>query len=216
MKTSKLISNPGCYATNTQLLLAPLLKYVDKANPPTVMGISGYSGAGTASSGKAAPGARPVTEPKVTPESLHGGVRPYALTDHIHEREARHHLASVHDGMVDVAFTPAVATWFQGILSTASVPLTTQLTAKQIKTLFQEKYGDEPLIEVQTAVPEIRDIALTHGFKVGGFQVHSSGRRVVLVGAIDNLLKGAATQCIQNLNLALGYDEWTSIPTAAP
>ena len=113
---------------------------------------------------------------------------------------------------MNVAFTPIVAPWFQGIISTASVPLSTKLTAREIKQLFEEKYQGEKLVEILPHVPEITDIALKHGFKAGGFQVHSSGERVVIVGVIDNLLKGAATQCMQNLNLALGLDEFAGIP----
>lgn len=214
VREAKLVSNPGCYATNTQMLLAPLLPYMDPANPPTVVGVSGYSGAGTVSSGKRADGERPQTLPKITPESLKGGVRPYALTDHIHEREARFHLGTLAEQEIKVAFTPLVAPWFQGIISTASIPLRTKLTSKQVRELFEEKYRDEPLVELRSAVPEISDIALKHGFKAGGFQVHSNGDRVVVVGVIDNLLKGAATQCLQNLNLALGLDEFAGIPTA--
>lgn len=197
------------------MLLAPLLPYMDPGRPPTVVGISGYSGAGTRSGVKAEPGARPVTLPKLDPSDLHGGVRPYALTDHIHEREARHHLSTLLDqGTVNVAFTPIVAPWFQGIISTASIPLRSPLTSRQVKELFEERYGEEKLVEILPSVPEISDIALKHGFKAGGFQVHSSGERVVIVGVIDNLLKGAATQCLQNLNLALGLDEHAGIPLA--
>ena len=214
VRSAKLVSNPGCYATNTQMLLAPLLPYIDPANPPTVMGVSGYSGAGTVSSGKRTDGTRPETLPKITPESLAGGVRPYALTDHIHEREARTHLGELAGQEIKLAFTPMVAPWFQGIISTASIPLREKLTSKQVKELYEQKYGNEPLVEIRSAVPEIKDIVLKHGFKVGGFQVHSNGDRVGVVGGIDNLLKGAATQCLQNLNLALGLDEFAGIPTA--
>ena len=212
MRQARLISNPGCYATNMQMLLAPLLPYLDEARAPTVMGISGYSGAGTKSGQKDAEG-RPTTLPKISPESLQGAVRPYALTDHIHEREARRHLSALAGGApVHVAFTPMVAPWFSGIISTASVPLRTKLSAKQVKELFYEKYGAEKLVEIRDAVPEIAEIAGKHGFKAGGFQVHSSGDRVVLVGVIDNLLKGAATQCMQDMNLALGFEEHAGIP----
>ena len=78
--------------------------------------------------------------------------------------------------------------------------------------LYEDKYGHEKLVEILPRVPEISDIALKHGFKVGGVQVHSSGDHVVVVGVIDNLLKGAATQCLQNINLALGFDEHAGIP----
>ncbi|KAI5478616.1 N-acetyl-gamma-glutamyl-phosphate reductase / acetylglutamate kinase [Pseudohyphozyma bogoriensis] len=203
LRSAKRISNPGCYATNSQLLLAPLLPYA--AAQPTVFGVSGYSGAGT-KSGKI---------PKVSAESLAGGIRPYSVTDHIHEREASYHLSSLLQPARDdfsVAFIPTVAPWFQGIISTVSVPLNKSMRASEIKELYLEKYEKEGLVKVVPEVPEIQHIAGKHGVRIGGIQVHSSGERVVAVGVLDNLLKGAATQCLQNLNLALGLDEYAGIP----
>lgn len=201
IRDAQLISNPGCYATNTQALIAPLLPYLDLANPPTVFGISGYSGAGT----KAAPGGSTgtggsKTVPKVSPEDLQGGVRPYSLTDHIHEREASRHLSALLGGAEDalkVAFVPSVAPWFQGIISTVSAPLKQKLTSKDVRNLFLEFYDQDKLVEIGMQVPEVKDISLKHGIKIGGFQVHSDGKRVVVVAGLDNLLKGAATQCLQ-------------------
>jgi len=214
IRKSKRISNPGCYATSTQLLIAPLLKYVKHASGPTVFGISGYSGAGTVTGTSDAEG-RPTTVPKVTPESLAGGFRPYSLTDHIHEREAGRHLSSLladPTNPIKVAFIPSVAPWFSGIISTLSVPLSEKVTARDVKDLYEEKYSGEKLIHVKAGVPGLSDIENKHGWTVGGFQVHSEGDRAVVVGGLDNLLKGAATQCLQNLNLTLGYDEYDGIP----
>lgn len=214
IRTSKRISNPGCYATSTQLLVAPLLKYVKHSYAPTVFGISGYSGAGTVAGTSDADG-KPTTVPKVTPESLAGGIRPYSLTDHIHEREAGRHLTSLladPTNPMKVAFIPSVAPWFSGIISTLSVPLSEKVTARDVKALYEEKYGEEKLVHVKASVPGLSDIENKHGWTVGGFQVHSEGDRAVVVGGLDNLLKGAATQCLQNLNLALGYDEYAGIP----
>lgn len=213
VRGSKLISNPGCYATNSQALIAPLLPVLDMAAGATVFGVSGYSGAGT----KAAqlPTGERKTVPKITPDDLAGGIRAYALTDHIHEREASYHLSRLSptsEDKVKVAFIPHVAPWFQGILSTLSAPLKEKVSSKQIKQLYQQFYANEQLVKVQDTVPEIKDITLQHGIRIGGFQVHSDGQRVVVVAAIDNLLKGAATQCLQNLNIALGYDETAGIP----
>ncbi|KAN0065633.1 hypothetical protein ACQY0O_000762 [Thecaphora frezii] len=218
IRSSRLISNPGCYATNTQAILAPLLPYLAPGQLPTVFGISGYSGAGTkaatdSSSSSTNGTGRRVTVPKVTPEDLAGGVKAYALTDHIHEREAGFHLSKIREqGEVKVAFTPHVAPWFQGILSTASVPLKEKMTAKQVRKLYEEFYEGERMVKIRGEVPQITDIVHHHGIVLGGFQVHSEGDRVVVVGGIDNLLKGAATQCLQNLNIALGYDEYAGIP----
>ncbi|SNX82317.1 probable ARG6 - n-acetyl-gamma-glutamyl-phosphate reductase [Melanopsichium pennsylvanicum] len=213
---SKLISNPGCYATNNQALIAPLLSVLDLAAGPTVFGVSGYSGAGTKAS--ETPSGERKTVPKISAEDLAGGIRAYSLTDHIHEREAGHQLSKLlqvngRQGQeVKVAFIPHVAPWFQGIIGTLSAPLKKKMTSKQIKDLYQDFFRDEKLVKVQDKVPEIKDIQFQHGLKIGGFQVHSDGNRVVVVGVIDNLLKGAATQCLQNLNIALGYDEYSGVP----
>lgn len=174
LRSAKRIANPGCYATNTQVLLAPLLPHLDPSQSPTVFGISGYSGAGTKSG----------TTPKISPDDLRGGVRPYALTDHIHEREAGHHLSrhtSAPSSGISLAFTPSVAPWFQGIISTVSAPLAQSMRAEDVRRLFEEAYGKERLIEVVKGVPDVIDIAGQHGVRVGGFQVHSSGKRVVAV-----------------------------------
>ena len=200
VRSSTRISNPGCYATSSQLLLAPLIRASlispttsSSTSPtalPTIFGISGYSGAGTVAGAVDADG-RPATVPKVTPESLGGGVKPYALTDHIHEREAGFHLSSLlpssEAGKVKLAFTPAVAPWFSGILSVLSAQLTRKVTAKEIKELYEEMYAGERLIKVGSKVPEVGDVEGIQGWTVGGFQVHSEGERVVVVvsGLID-------------------------------
>ncbi|OCB90728.1 bifunctional acetylglutamate kinase/N-acetyl-gamma-glutamyl-phosphate reductase [Sanghuangporus baumii] len=221
IRVSKRISNPGCYATNTQLLLAPLIKagLVSPSSPiPTVFGVSGYSGAGTISGATDPSTGKPITLPKVSPESLKGGIKPYSLTGHIHEREAGFHLSSLlsstGEGRIEVAFTPSVAPWFSGIISVLSAPLQQSISARDIKALYEEAYQNEKLTKIQSGVPTLEDIQDKQGWIVGGFQVHSDGDRVVVVGGLDNLLKGAATQCLQNLNLALGYDEYTGIPIA--
>ncbi|KAG9119413.1 hypothetical protein FRC07_005569 [Ceratobasidium sp. 392] len=213
LRTAKRISNPGCYATSTQMLLAPLLPYLAPGSIPTVFGVSGYSGAGTQAEQKDSDG-RPTTVPKVSSESLNGGIKPYSLTDHIHEREAGHHLSSLSStGEVKVAFVPSVAPWFSGILSVASLPLKDTMRASDVKGLYEQKYGSERLVGIKDSVVELGDVQGKHGWVVGGVQVHSSGKRVVVTGGLDNLLKGAATQCVQNLNLSLGYDELAGVPT---
>lgn len=97
----------------------------------------------------------------------------------------------------ELAFVPNVAPWFAGIISVLTAPLAQSMRASEVLELYQQKYAGERLLEVGTAVPDVRDIEGKHGWKMGGVQVHSSGKRVVVVGALDNLLKGAATQCMQ-------------------
>ncbi|CAO3608341.1 unnamed protein product [Cunninghamella echinulata] len=189
------ISNPGCYATGAQMSLKPLVPFLDQQSSPTVFGVSGYSGAGTKPS------------PKNDPAVLHDNLIPYTLTGHIHEREVSHQLGT------RVNFIPHVASWFQGISLTVNVPLAKPMTSRDIQSAFQEFYGDEKLVHVlENGEPYVRDNAGKHFVRIGGFAVHPEGRRAVVVTTLDNLLKGAATQAVQNLNLALGFDEYAGIP----
>ncbi|KAI5298230.1 hypothetical protein KEM55_003647, partial [Ascosphaera atra] len=179
------ISNPGCYATAAQLGIAPLVPFL--GGQPTVFGVSGYSGAGTKPS------------PKNDVGNLTGNIIPYSLTDHIHEKEISEHLGAA------VGFVPHVAVWFQGIHQTISIPLNKPMTSRDIRNLYQERYEGEKLVSIVGEPPSVKDIAGKHRVEIGGFAVHSSGKRVVVCATIDNLLKGAATQCLQNMNLSLGY-----------
>lgn len=171
------IANPGCYATAAQLGIAPLVPFLGAA--PTVFGVSGYSGAGTKPS------------PKNDVANLTGNIIPYSLTDHIHEREISAQLGT------EIAFIPHVAVWFQGIHHTISIPLKQSMTSRDIRQLYQERYAGEKLVKVQGEPPSVKAISGKHGVAIGGFGVHSSGKRVVVCATIDNLLKGAATQCLR-------------------
>lgn len=189
---SKRISNPGCYATAAQIGIAPMLPYIE--GQPTIFGVSGYSGAGTKPS------------PKNDLNQLSDNLMPYSLVGHLHEKEVSTHLGK------NVAFIPHVAQWFQGITCTISIPLNKKMTARDIRNIFQDHYAGEKLIKVTGDIPLVRDVSGKHHVNVGGFGVDASGKRVVVCVTIDNLLKGAATQCIQNLNIALGYPEYAGIP----
>lgn len=189
------ISNPGCYATAAQLGIAPLLSHLAPTPAqPTVFGVSGYSGAGTKPS------------PKNDVKNLTDNLIAYSLTDHIHEREISSQLGT------DVAFVPHVAVWFAGIHHTISIPLAQQMASRDVRQLYQDRYDKEKLVKVSGESPQVKLIAGKHGVEIGGFAVHSSGKRAVVNVTIDNLLKGAATQCLQNMNLALGYGEYEGIP----
>ena len=91
----------------------------------------------------------------------------------------------------------SVASWFQGIHQTISIPLNREMTSRDIRNIYQERYAGEKLIKVTGEAPSVKTISGKHGVEVGGFGVHSSGKRVVVCAAIDNLLKGAATQCLR-------------------
>ncbi|KAL2255982.1 hypothetical protein VTK26DRAFT_2388 [Humicola hyalothermophila] len=186
------IANPGCYATAAQLGLAPLVPHL--GGMPHVFGVSGYSGAGTKPS------------PKNDVALLTDNIMPYSLTGHIHEREVSTQLGA------QIAFVPHVAVWFRGIHHTISIPLNKTMTSRDVRQIYQDRYAGEKLVKVVGEAPLVKNISGKHGVEIGGFEVDKSGRRVVVCATIDNLLKGAATQCLQNMNLALGYAEYEGIP----
>ena len=188
----KRISNPGCYATAMQLALAPLCD--EQSAPAQCFGVSGWSGAGTTPS------------QKNDPVALKDNLMPYALVGHVHEREVAYQLGQ------EVEFMPAVAPHFRGIAMTVNLHLSTPHTLEQVQRHFRDHYAGEPLVAVRDAVPWVSRIAGQHGARIGGFTLSADGRRLVLVSVLDNLLKGAATQALQNLNLAFDQPETLGIP----
>lgn len=191
------ISNPGCYATCAQLSIAPMKEFINLNSRPNIFGVSGYSGAGTKPSNK--------NDPKFLKDNM----IPYSLTDHIHEREVGFHIGN------PVSFMPHVGSWFQGIAMTVNIPLKENhgLTNEKVNEIYNEFYKGEKLIKILgNDIPLVHDISGKHGCSIGGFKISEEGDRLVVVGCIDNLLKGASTQCLQNMNLALGYDEFEGIP----
>lgn len=186
------ISNPGCYATAMQLSIAPLKDLLGA--PPVCFGVSGYSGAGTTPSDKN------------DPEKLRDNLIPYALTGHMHEQEASFRLG------LPVEFMPHVAPHFRGLTVTSNLYLTRQLKREDVLQRFRAAYADEKLVSVIDEAPWVSRIAHQHHAELGGFAMSADGKRVVVVATLDNLLKGAATQAMQNINRAIGVDEYSAIP----
>lgn len=187
LRQARRISNPGCYATAMQLALHPLLAL--GVRDIHCFGVSGYSGAGTKPS------------PNNDPDRLRENLKAYKLTGHIHEREVSRHLG------VAVNFMPCVAGFFRGIQMTVSCTLDRQQLPEQINDCLATFYQQACRVRVQTDIPEISDVRETNWCSLGGATLGNTGQRLVLISVLDNLLKGAASQAIQNLNLACGFGE---------
>ncbi len=187
------IANPGCYATAMMLALAPLGEDLDGA--PVCFGVSGYSGAGATPS------------PRNDPANLADNILPYALVGHTHEREVSRHLGT------RVRFCPSVAPFFRGIMLTARVRLRSTADAAVVESRLHSFYEGAPLVSVLAGkTPRVPDVAGTNTAQIGGVTVGAEDpQEVGLVCAIDNLRKGAASQALQNINLALGLDELEGI-----
>ena len=189
LKNASRISNPGCYATAAQLALRPLLGMLRET--PHCFGVSGYSGAGTKRTSRN------------DHRALKNGILPYKLVNHTHEREISHQLGT------PVRFSPHVAPYFRGITLTVQAKLNEAVSIEQVIELYESAYSGCDLIEVMgEEVPRVQDIASRDGAAIGGISINpNSPDEIAVVCTIDNLRKGAATQAIQNINLAMGYNE---------
>ncbi len=194
LKKAKRISNPGCYATAMQLAIRPLLRQT----PASVhcFGVSGYSGAGTKPSAANAP--------KILVDKLQA----YQLIGHIHEREVSAQMQQ------PIHFTPTVANFFRGIQMVVSMNFSTPVSHTQLDQILTRCYATEALIQYTQKIPEINQVCNTPLCCLGGLQVSDDGRHAVLISVLDNLMKGAASQALQNMNLAFGYPEITGLSYA--
>jgi N-acetyl-gamma-glutamyl-phosphate reductase len=148
------ISNPGCYATAMQLSIAPLKDLL--AAPPVCFGVSGYSGAGTTPSDKN------------DPDKLRDNLMPYALTGHMHEKEASFRLG------IPVEFMPHVAPHFRGLTVTSNLYLSRQLKREEVLQRFRHAYADEKLVSVLDEAPWVSRIAHRVRSYDSGMAVYSS------------------------------------------
>jgi N-acetyl-gamma-glutamyl-phosphate reductase len=197
LRHTRRITNPGCYATAAQLALLPLRD--ELAGTPVLFGVSGHSGAGATPS------------PRNDPRRLRDNLLPYGLCGHVHEREVSARLER------PVRFHPHVAAWFRGISMTVSLELCAPTDADALRARFAAHYEHEALVHSGAMIPEVAPVAGSPHCLIGGFSVDERDRRrAVLVTVLDNLGKGAASQALQNLNLALGLDELHGLDVPAP
>jgi len=196
---ARLVSNPGCYATSVILALAPLLRagWVDLSAGVIADSKSGASGAGRAPS------------EKLHFAEVNENLRAYGMFNHRHVPEM---LQALDLAEKDFVFTPHLLPITRGILSTIYVRLSEVRTAGEVETLLRGFYTAAPLVRVYPAgkLPEILAVAHTPYIDLG-FALDPSGRRLILVSALDNLGKGAAAQAVQNMNLVFGFPQETGL-----
>ncbi len=194
LKTARLVANPGCYPTSILLALRPLTYLLDRTQPVICDSKSGVSGAG-----KKADVAYSFSE-------LFGNFKAYGIGQHRHEPEIRQGL---HLGeRASLVFVPHLLPIVRGIYSTMHVAFTSAVTAEELTELYAESYADAPFVRMLPAgqIPELKSVVNTPYAEIG-FQLLQGGRRAVVVSVIDNLLKGAASQAVQNFNRMCGYAE---------
>ncbi len=192
---SRLVANPGCYPTSILLPLLPLLHadLLDLSIPIVADATSGISGAGKTPNDKTLFGNR------------HDNTAAYGIGTH-------RHIPEIHQeaGTDRIVFVPHLLPLFRGMLTTIYVTPKSGVGAPDILARLDDAYAVEPFLRVYPhGLPEVNRVQHTNFCDIG---VASAGPCVVLVSAIDNLVKGAAGQAIQNMNLMLGLDEEAGLP----
>jgi N-acetyl-gamma-glutamyl-phosphate reductase len=194
LKNARLVANPGCYPTSIILALRPLTFILDRDQPVICDSKSGVSGAGKKS------------DVAWSFAELYGNFKAYSVGHHRHEPEIRQGL---HLGdRATLVFVPHLLPTVRGILSTMHVAFTHAVTDEEIASTYAEAYTNAPFVKVLKAgkLPELKSVINTPRCEIG-FQLLQGGKRAVVVSVIDNLLKGAASQAVQNFNRMYGFDE---------
>lgn len=190
-----LVANPGCYATSAILALLPALgHHLISPSGIAIQSLSGTSGAGRASSFD------------LSFSELAGNVRAYKPVSHQHVPEIEQVLSEFCDEPVTCSFVPHLIPTLRGIYTTIQADLLNFPTADEIRHLYSQWYSAEPFIRVRSTVPEMKHILHTNFCDIG-IDVDLHAGKLILVSTIDNLLKGAAGQAIQNMNLMFGLSE---------
>jgi N-acetyl-gamma-glutamyl-phosphate reductase len=193
---ANVVANPGCYPTGALLALAPLAKLGLVSGPYIVDSKSGVSGAGKEPS-------RGAHFPD-TNEAL----RPYNVGKHRHAPEIAMHLSAFAGKTASVSFTPHLVPMNRGILTTAYAKPAPGVTVEDIRAAYDKVYADEPFVHHVEEV-DVKNVRGSNSAHVNAWQ---NGDFVVFASAIDNLVKGASGQAIQNMNLLFGHAEDIGLP----
>lgn len=203
IKGAQLIANPGCYTTCSILTLAPLLAkgLVDPASI-IIDSASGTSGAGRSE------------KVDFLFCEVNENYKAYGVATHRHTPEIEQELSRCLGDEVVVQFTPHLVPMNRGILSTCYANLKAGVGEAEIAAAYEAFYHDEPFVHLLgSALPETRFVRSTNVCAIG-WRVDGRTGRVIALGAIDNLVKGAAGQAIQNMNIRFGIEETAGLTTA--
>ncbi len=197
------IAVPGCYPTVSTLSLAPAVAAGLVEPDVVVVAASGTSGAGKAA------------KPHLLGSEIMGNASAYGLGGtHRHTPEIVQNLSGLVDGTVRVSFTPLLVPMPRGILATCSAPLRGDVSAEDAYAVYAKAYAEEPFVHLLPAGqwPQTKSVTGSNAVHLQ-VTVDEDARRLVAVGAVDNLSKGTAGAAVQCMNLALGLDEGLGLST---
>lgn len=197
IKGADLVANPGCFPTGASLTIAPLLKEgLIETGSVIVNSVTGTSGAGKNPS------------EKFHFPNMNENVFPYGIGVHRHMPEIEQIAGEVAGTEVKVLFQPHVGPFDRGILSTVYSQPVKEISDEQLTRIYKDFYSAEPFVQVRTDAPAVKDVAGTNYCHI--FVTCVKGR-IVSFSVIDNLIKGASGQAIQNMNIAFGLPEQSGL-----
>lgn len=196
IKKARLIANPGCFPTSIILGIAPIIKntqgtiYID-------------SKTGTSGAGKKAALSLIFSE-------CANNIRPYKVFSHQHQPEIEQELSSIAKKKINICFVPELAPLDRGIITTIFIKVKKNISTSEAIDIYKNFYKNAPFVEVldSGAFPELKNVIYTNSCHIG---LKSLGKELAVITAIDNLLKGAAGQAVQNMNLMFGFPEETAL-----
>ena len=193
---AQLVANPGCYATSAILPLIPLLKEnLIEEKGIVVSSLSGVSGAGRS------------TALEHSFSEVNESVRAYKVGVHQHTPEIESLISTMSGRNVTITFVPHLIPITRGINTSIYARLQRTARPEEIGALYQKYYSKTPFVRVDTtAIPEIKNVNYTNFCDIG-FRIDESNGTLVIISVIDNLIKGAAGQAVQNMNIMFGFNE---------
>ncbi|OGX02785.1 MAG: N-acetyl-gamma-glutamyl-phosphate reductase [Omnitrophica WOR_2 bacterium GWA2_44_7] len=199
IKKADFVANPGCYPTAAILSIAPLLRTKGYAFDTIIIDTkSGYSGAG-----------RKSTDDPFMRE-IKDNFKAYKVDAHQHAPEITQELSKIAKKEINVTFVPHLLPIERGILETIYIATShkPQATSREIVDLYREFYKNEPFVRIRKEgeFPQLRDVQYTNFCDIG-IKVSEDKKLLIIISAIDNLVKGASGQAVQNMNLMCGFKE---------
>jgi N-acetyl-gamma-glutamyl-phosphate reductase len=196
IKSASLVANPGCYPTCAILPLAPLLKegMIESKNI-SINSLSGVSGAGRSAA------------VDMSFAEVNESVRAYKVGTHQHIPEIKAVLESLSNTRIQLSFVPHLLPITRGIYTSTYANLTTHADEQNILAVYEKYYRAMPFVRYSaTAVPDIKNVAHTNFIDIG-FHVKQEDGQLIVLSTIDNLIKGAAGQAVQNMNIMFDINE---------
>jgi N-acetyl-gamma-glutamyl-phosphate reductase len=202
IKSSRLIANPGCYPTAAILGLAPLFAKDNLIESDSIIidAKSGFTGAGR----------NPI--PHFIFSEVNESIKPYKVNIHQHMPEIEQQLGFMSKEEIQITFVPHLIPVDRGIISTMYVNLRRALDMEDLFKLYKEFYKNERFIRLlkENRLPNTKDVVGTNFCDIS-LNLDAKKKRLIVISAIDNLLKGASGQAVQNMNIMFGFEETTAL-----